>query len=193
MARRATSLGPKPSLFLFLWFFLFFVWFFGGFKGHVRWPEGPPHLALNPPYFCIFVLLFLSFVGLSWLLIEKLVFPLENGFFCLFLSLPFVSPWPFLASPFFCFSFSVSLSLSLSLSLSCSCLSFFLSFFFAFFWFIVFVSCFVFVSSSLLFHEKNNIKIFNSNFLFLINLFSFLEVSCLVLPFRSLFLIFVVS
>ena len=42
--------------------------FFGGFKGQVRWPKGPPHLALNPPYLfsfvfdlffvCFFVLLF---------------------------------------------------------------------------------------------------------------------------------------
>ena len=29
--------------------------FFGGFKGHVRWPKGPPHLALNPPYFFLFL------------------------------------------------------------------------------------------------------------------------------------------
>ena len=26
--------------------------FFWGFKGQVRWPEGPPHLALNPLYIC---------------------------------------------------------------------------------------------------------------------------------------------
>ena len=59
MARRATSLGPKPSLFHFLFFgvfFVFFVVFFGGFKGQVRWPKGPPHLALNPPY--LFLLFF---------------------------------------------------------------------------------------------------------------------------------------
>ena len=53
-------------LLFFLLFCLFFfcsfvfVFFFGGFKGQVRWPEGPPHLALNPPYyflcfFCLFV------------------------------------------------------------------------------------------------------------------------------------------
>ena len=35
-------------LFLFSLFFLFFLlFFFGGFKGQVRWLEGPPHLALN--------------------------------------------------------------------------------------------------------------------------------------------------
>ena len=37
--------------------FLFFV-FVGGFKGQVRWPKGPPRLALNPPYF---VFVFLGF------------------------------------------------------------------------------------------------------------------------------------
>ena len=54
--------------FVFFVFFLFFfvVWFFlfcffGGFKGQVRWPEGPPHLALNPPYLYIFVVSFVLF------------------------------------------------------------------------------------------------------------------------------------
>ena len=56
----------------FLLFFVF-VCFFGGFKGHVRWPEGPPHLALNPP--CLF--LFFSFVLFSFL------------FFCFFVCLFF--------------------------------------------------------------------------------------------------------
>ena len=44
----------------FCFFFVFFF-FFGGLKGQVRWPEGPPHLALNPPYF-LFVFLFLFFL-----------------------------------------------------------------------------------------------------------------------------------
>ena len=51
MAQRATSLGPKPSLFFCFCFFVVFLFFFGGLKGQVRWPKGPPHLALNPPYF----------------------------------------------------------------------------------------------------------------------------------------------
>ena len=60
MARRATSLGPKPSLFVLFLFFCFFflVFLLGGFKGQVRWPEGPPHLALNPPYLFVFYLFF---------------------------------------------------------------------------------------------------------------------------------------
>ena len=33
-----------------------FCVFFGGFKGQVRWPEEPPHLAQNPPY--LFFVLF---------------------------------------------------------------------------------------------------------------------------------------
>ena len=37
------SLGHKPSLFFVVSVFL------GGFKGQVRWPKGPLHLALNPP------------------------------------------------------------------------------------------------------------------------------------------------
>ena len=68
VAQRATSLGPKPSLFVFFGFvcfflcflFSFFLSFFGGFKGQVRWPEGPPHLALNPPY--LFLFLFFLFI-----------------------------------------------------------------------------------------------------------------------------------
>ena len=54
----------------FLFFFLFFFFvFFGGFKGQVRWPKGPPHLALNPPYFLVFVFLFaVFFLFVFWFL-----------------------------------------------------------------------------------------------------------------------------
>ena len=79
---------------------------------------------------------------------------------------------PFLASLFFCFSFSVSL----------------FSFFFSFvllvflclvsFWFLVFVSFFLFLSSLLVFHERNNIKILNCKFC-LHQYFLFCLVSCL--------------
>ena len=57
--------------FLFFFVLLFFCVSFGGFKGHVRWPEGPPHLALNPPYlfflilfcFCFFCFFFVFLFG----------------------------------------------------------------------------------------------------------------------------------
>ena len=60
MAQRATSLGPKPSLFffVFLLFFLVFVFFgggcfLGGFKGQVRWPKRATSLVLLL-FFCCF-------------------------------------------------------------------------------------------------------------------------------------------
>ena len=40
--------------FCFVLVFVFFVLCFGGFKVQVRWPKGPPHLAINPPYFLYF-------------------------------------------------------------------------------------------------------------------------------------------
>ena len=68
---------PLFSFFCFFFFFIcfsFFVFlFFGGFKGQVRWPEGPPHLALNPPCFFLFLFLFffvlfvvLEGLGVRW-------------------------------------------------------------------------------------------------------------------------------
>ena len=78
MARRATSLGPKPSVFCF-----FPVVFSGGFQGQVKWPEGPPHLALNPSYlfmffcFCWFYFFFPLFIR------QKMVHSLKH-LFCLF-------------------------------------------------------------------------------------------------------------
>ena len=65
---------------------------------------------------------------------------------------PFFLPSLFWPPPF---------SLSLSLSLCCSFLPSLLSSFFAFFLFLVFVSFFLFLSSLLLFHEKNNINTLN--------------------------------
>ena len=82
MARRATSLGPKPSLFV-ICFFLFFLLFFGGFKGQVRWPNGPPHFALNPPYLLFFVFCLFSFPFFAFNT-QNLVFPLEKAFFVYF-------------------------------------------------------------------------------------------------------------
>ena len=31
----------------------------------MRWPKGPPHLALNPPYVLVFFFLFLLFASLG--------------------------------------------------------------------------------------------------------------------------------
>ena len=178
--------GPKGHLtwpltlliFLLLFFFFCFV-FFGGFKGQVRWPKGPPHLALNPPYFLFFFLVFVFLSLLCFLCFfnrQKTCFPPRKGHFLLLIfnvSLSFSLNlfWP---PPF---------SVSLSLSLCCSFLfSFLLVFFFAFFLFLVFISFFPFLSSLLLFHEKKNIKIFNCNFF--LKYFLFLLVSCLAFLFQ---------
>ena len=65
------SVSVLFAVFLVLWLdvvfclcfccFFVLVCFFAGFKGHVRWPEGPPHLALNPPYLFFFFLCFVFF------------------------------------------------------------------------------------------------------------------------------------
>ena len=50
--KKTSKCGPKSGLKVFFPF-LFFLFF----KGQVRWPEGPPHFALDPPYlffFCFF-------------------------------------------------------------------------------------------------------------------------------------------
>ena len=106
----ATSLGPKPSLFYVFLFFcfplfcfivcLFFIFclFFGGFKGQVRWPKGPPHLALNPPYFICFCFFFFVFFVVLFFLVfasarqgKPLFSPLKRAFLCTFSVSPFVS------------------------------------------------------------------------------------------------------
>ena len=119
-------------LFFVVFLFLFFVLFvlFGGFKGQMRWPKGPPHLALNPPYFCFCFCFFCSFPFFAFNR-KTLFFPLKKAFlfiFCVSLSLSLNLFW---LPPF-----SVSLCLSLSLLLLSfflpSCLSFLLSFCFLF-------------------------------------------------------------
>ena len=95
---------------------------------------------------------------------------------------PCVFPQPFLPPPF---------SLSLSLSLSCSFFASLFSLFFVLFCVLVLVSFFLFLSSLLLFHEKNNIRILHEK-VFIINPFSFSWVSCLV-SLSNPFLIFVIS
>ena len=82
--------------FCFLWFFVFFVLFFcflGGFKGQVRWPKGPPHLALNPPFiFFAFLLGFCFFCFPFFVLNRKTLFlTLKKAIFVNFSVFPFVS------------------------------------------------------------------------------------------------------
>ena len=67
--------------FLFCFFCFLFLVFFGGFKGQVRWPEGPPHLALNPPYSFIYFSFSFCLFFLSLLLLENPVVPPEKGIF----------------------------------------------------------------------------------------------------------------
>ena len=131
----------------------------------MRWPKGPPHLALNPPYlfiyFCFcFGVFFVPF--LSLLLIEKPCFPPKKEPFLLFFVFLFLSPSTFVYLPLFLFLF---LCLSLALVFLSSFLSFF-SFCFLFLSLFHFSFFFAFVS-------EKNMKILNCN-LFFINLFSFL-------------------
>ena len=147
MAQTATSLGPKPSLFVFFVVFGFWYCSLGGFKGQVRWPKVPPHLALNPPYFSF------CFSFLSLLLIEKTCFPLNKGILDYFSVSPFVSPE--------CFFLSLFYFLFLCLSLVLCFLPSFFAFFFASFCFPGFVFLFLSLLSLLLFHAKNNIKTLN--------------------------------
>ena len=136
-------------------------------------------MALNPP--CLFCFFFCSFPFL-----EKPCFsPQKREFLFSFECLTV-----FLLSLFWPDPFSLSLSLSLSLSFYFLS-SFLLVFLFCFLLVSCFVSFFLFVSSLLLFHEKNNIKKFNDKVLF-IGPFSLLLVSSLLFSFKSPFLIFAV-
>ena len=145
----------------------------------MRWPEGPPHLALNPPYLFFFLGGFV-FPFFSLLFDTKNCFSPRKGHFCLFLSLSLCFSLACLWPPPF--------SISLSLSLSCSFLFFFLLVFFCFLLVPFFCLFLPFVSSLLLFHERNNIKTFDCNLVF-INSFSFFGfLSCF--SFESLFLMF---
>ena len=46
----------------------------------MRWPKGPPHLALSPPYLFVFVFLF----GVGFVSVCLLCFVLLALFFCFF-------------------------------------------------------------------------------------------------------------
>ena len=145
MAQRATSLGPKPSLVFCFCFLLFFCFvFFGGFKGQVRWPKGPPHLALNPPYFLFvfywFLFFFIAFLFCFCTRQTNLFSPKKGHFLFIFQCLPLFLFSLFGASPIsFPFSFFVSLLLfsfflpsCFSFSLSDSCFFFLLCLLFLF-------------------------------------------------------------
>ena len=160
-------------VFLFCLFcFVFVLFLFGGFKGQVRWPKGPPHLALNPPYFfvfvffCFFVLFFFGgFKGqVRWpkgpphLALNPpyflFVFCWFLFFFFALLSLFFLIDKKPVFPPrkgHFLLIFNVSLSFSLNLfwpppfsvSLSLSlCCSFLFTFLLVFLFCFLFVSCF---------------------------------------------------
>ena len=121
-------LGVGSCSVVFVVFFCFFVscFCFGGFKGQVRWPKGPPHLALNPPYFLfvffVFVF-FLAFLSVFAFARKNPCFPPKKGIFGFFLSVSLCFSLASFGPPLF----ALSLSFSLSLSLSCSFLSSFLS------------------------------------------------------------------
>ena len=186
---------------LFFCFFCFCFCFFRGFKGQVRWPEGPPHLALNPPYWFFLVCFFVCFVFLYFFFLfsflcfwvkKNSVSTVKKGIlWFIFECLPL-----FLLSLFWpstCSTFSFSVSVSLSLSLVIFFLSSFLSFSFCFLLvpsfslFLSFSVFFGFVSWKLTASKDSIAKFFFSSILCLF------WVSCLVFSFKSLFLIFVFS
>ena len=146
----------------------------------MRWPKGPPHLALNPPYlFFLFFGFFVFFFALRSLFFNRqktCFFPLEKGIFCLFSMFLFLSPLTFFGLPLFLFLF-------LCLSFVFFFLPSFLSFFFVFFLFLVFVSFFPYLSFLLLFHEKKQHENIQLQFVFL-KYFLFLLVSCLAFLFQ---------
>ena len=102
----------------------------------MRWPKGPSHLALNPPYFLLLVFcVFLSFPFFASNI--KTCFPPKKDISVYLSVSPFVSLWPFLAFfglPLFTFSFFVSLFFVFLflMSISGSCLLFCFVCFFSF-------------------------------------------------------------
>ena len=96
--------------FVLLLFFLFSLFCYLFFKGQVRWPEGPPHLALNPPYFYVlFSLLFVCFFSFPFFAFTStlslfggfpvFLFQIPFSYLCFFLILSCVSysTWMFLS------------------------------------------------------------------------------------------------
>ena len=132
--------GFNGFVFWGFWIFLGFLFFFWGFKGQVRWPKGPPHLALNHPHFYWFVFLFVFGFRFAFLVsfggFVLFFFCVLLGGFVVFIKIRLFSPW---RRGYFCSCFGVSLcfslacltspfhSLSLSLCLSLSLVLFLLS------------------------------------------------------------------
>ena len=153
----------------------------------MRWPFGPPHLALNPPYlfFCLFSFGFLFLFGSFPFFVfnrKTLFSPPKKGIFCFFSQcFPFFLPSLF-RLPLFHFLF---LCLSVFLFFLPSFLSFFLLPFCFLFWSLFsffFLLCFCFLKRTT---SKYSIRKF-----FFINPFSFLLVSSLLFFYKFPFLIF---
>ena len=155
----------------------------------MRLPEGPPHLALNPPClffcFCFSLLFFAPF--LSLFIIEKPCFPpLKKGHFLFAFSVSLSFSLAIFGLPLCHFLF---LCLSLFLFFFPSFLSFFLLYFcflFLFFFSFFFLLCFCFM-------KRTTSTYSITKFLF-INPFSFLLVSSLLFfqipfPYLCFFLI----
>ena len=142
MAQRATSLGPKPSLFCFLFFLLFC--FFWRVEGSGEVARRATSLGPKPSLFYSCFFLFLCFSLLSFLcffLIDKKpVIPLKKGILvvhpCVF---PFVSFKPFWGLLLFHFLF-LGVSLVIFFRLFCFSFLYFGSCFF-------FLFCLFFLSS----------------------------------------------
>ena len=204
----------EKLIFGYFCFFLFVLYSFCFcffLKGQMRWPEGPPHLALTLRICFGFLNFILSFFFFSfsfwrvwatslgpkpsffWLVLfcylfvfvslweENLFSPKQSNCY-LFFSHPFFLP-SFILTPF---SLSLSLCLSLSLSLSCDFLSSFLVLFiYCFLLLLCFCLLIICLAFLLLFHEKNNIKQIIGK-LFFINQFCFVwfpVLLCLSNPF----------
>ena len=73
---------PCFLVFVVLCFVFWRVW---GFKGQVRWPKGPPHLALNLSYFLLLNFGFCYVLFLSFFVFHrKTLFYPQKGHLCLF-------------------------------------------------------------------------------------------------------------
>ena len=60
--------------------FCFWFLFFGRVKGQVRWPKGPPHLALNHPYLFFFGLFLVCFCFVLFCFFFVFAFVFLEGF-----------------------------------------------------------------------------------------------------------------